>query len=95
MRALAVAVQLGFRLQLGQHGPHLVQDQQLAPPYWEGLSEVPDFANIEDLDIQRRLEADMPEETESVGKCTRAYEGTMWLISIRSVYCSCTAYVQL
>ena len=91
MRALAVAVQLGFRLQLGQHGPHLVQDQQLAPPYWEGLSEVPDFANIADLDIQRRLEADMPEETESVGKCTRAYEGTIWQKRVLQLYCVCSA----
>jgi len=60
-------VQLGFRLQLGPHGPHLVQDQHLAPLYWENLSEVPDFADVEDLDIQRRLEADMPDEIESVG----------------------------
>lgn len=66
--SLVLAVQLGFRLQRGQHGPHLVQDQHLAPLYWEGLSEVPDIADVEDLDIQRRLEADLPEESESVGE---------------------------
>lgn len=46
-----------------------VQDPELAHVRWEHLSAVPNFTDLSDLHMQARIDADMPEDPDSVGRC--------------------------
>jgi len=39
-----------------------VQDVDVAPYRWEGLTQVPDVGNLDDVELQRRMAADLPED---------------------------------